>query len=1057
MVPFKGGRSVEPNFTIGANGRISVKDIFKPDVKIDRVFTFMASPCWGTATLEAKGRVQPAAVRLADGREFAVAMVDNRPKVDWAGLIKKKELVGFKPVEFTLPADGFVSLVITDGEGTVVRHLLNSAFYTAGKHTVNWDGTGDPVFRTPGDPVAAGQYQYKVLFHRGLGLKFRGFAGCDGAEPWDSGPTSGWGGDHGVPAAAVASGKTVYLGWSGAEAGKAILACDLEGKILWRNIRGGIAGASILALDGNDLYVLNPGTAVYRLTADKGTYVFWEGTESADLSLEPFVPGAKSVDGLAARGGKLYLSFANNNFIAVADGKSGKLLEKLEIPAPGQLAFAKDGKLLALSEGKAVLALDVESGASQPLVSGLGAATALTVDAEGRIYVGGDENQVKVFDAAGGNLLSIGKKGGRPARGVWQPEGMARIAGLAVDADGKLWVMEGTEGPKRVSVWEAKSGTLLKQLFGPTHYGASGGAVNPLDPDLMVGEGCEWRIDPKTGRGTCTGVIEERLAGFARFATPANGRLYLVTGQSMYKPGDYRIYERVGEGDYRFRSSIVPNAAGTQVWADQNGDGQVQENEVSVTPGGFMASGYIGVSAFVNTDLSIIGSLGGRGVWLKPTGFTSCGAPTYDFTKAQKAPAVGQPSLDNRFVLEWSDNWISCFDAASGKKRWSYPNTFSGVHGSHAAPGPELGLLRGCFGSVGAAHLPAAGAVWAMNGNCGEWYLFTGDGFFLAQLFQGDNTKMQWPEKAVPGASLDNCPPGLGGEDFGGSMTQGKDGKVYVQAGKIGLWNVEVTGLETIQSLPGGTISLDQNDTKQALAFRDKAVQQAAGTKQVTLARMTPAFTGKLDDDFRGAPVLAFKKQDDAAVRCAAAFDASQLYVGWDVTDKTPWTNGATESDQLYLSGDTVDLQLGTDPQAPKDRAEAVAGDLRISIGNFKGKPTAVLYRRVSADKKPKSFQSGVVKDYPMDYVAEIDAKIEVKGKENRGYVVEAAIPLSTLGIKLQDAMTLTGDFGVTHGDAGGQRTRLRSYWSNQATGIVDDAVFELKMEPKNWGKILLP
>jgi len=28
--------------------------------------------------------------------------------------------------------------------------------------------------------------------------------------------------------------------------------------------------------------------------------------------------------------------------------------------------------------------------------------------------------------------------------------------------------------------------------------------------------------------------------------------------------------------------------------------------------------------------------------------------------------------------------------------------------------------------------------------------------------------------------------------------------------------------------------------------------------------------------------------------------------------------------------------------------------------------------------------------------------------------------------------------------------------WNSQHTGIVDDAVFELKMEPRNWGEIEL-
>ncbi len=38
--------------------------------------------------------------------------------------------------------------------------------------------------------------------------------------------------------------------------------------------------------------------------------------------------------------------------------------------------------------------------------------------------------------------------------------------------------------------------------------------------------------------------------------------------------------------------------------------------------------------------------------------------------------------------------------------------------------------------------------------------------------------------------------------------------------------------------------------------------------------------------------------------------------------------------------------------------------------------------------------------------------------------------------------------------DLAGKRTRLRTYWNNQHTRIVDDAVFELMIEPKNWGEV---
>ena len=82
-------------------------------------------------------------------------------------------------------------------------------------------------------------------------------------------------------------------------------------------------------------------------------------------------------------------------------------------------------------------------------------------------------------------------------------------------------------------------------------------------------------------------------------------------------------------------------------------------------------------------------------------------------------------------------------------------------------------------------------------------------------------------------------------------------------------------------------------------------------------------------------------------------------------------------------------------------------------------------------------------------------AKVEVKvDAQAKRYVVEAAIPLATLGLKVADGVVLRGDFGATHGDKTGADTKLRTYWNNQATGLIDDEVFELKMEPSNWGEI---
>jgi hypothetical protein len=108
----------------------------------------------------------------------------------------------------------------------------------------------------------------------------------------------------------------------------------------------------------------------------------------------------------------------------------------------------------------------------------------------------------------------------------------------------------------------------------------------------------------------------------------------------------------------------------------------------------------------------------------------------------------------------------------------------------------------------------------------------------------------------------------------------------------------------------------------------------------------------------------------------------------------------------------------------------------------------------VSTVKKPRAFSSGVVKAYEMQFVDVLAAAtIRVAVNPDKGYTVEAAIPLTALGLTPAVGLTLRGDLGATHGDPAGTRTRLRTYWSSQHTGIVDDAVFELMIEPKHWGE----
>jgi len=723
-----------------------------------------------------------------------------------------------------------------------------------------------------------------------------------------------------------------------------------------------------------------------------------------------------------------------------------------------------------------VAAVDPATDAVRPVLTGLADTRSLTVDAAGRIYVGEGEPsvQIKVFTPDGKQVLAIGRQGGRPRTGPWVKDGMWNIHGLAVDTQGRLWVAEALYFPKRFSVWNNQTGAFVREFFGSTHYGASGGAISPDDPNLMLGESCEWRLDPATGRAECLGTIEDGgsrdwnslFHNFARFCRGSNGKPYLAVTLGT----ETHVWERTGDATYVLRSTFGRNDKDrtTVFWSDENGDQQKQDNETTVVPTLMSFNGYLNWSSGLNTDLTLYaGALDpktnrwDRGACIKLAGFTACGAPKWDTANLRALPALEgpMPSPDNALVLSCDSEkqLFNCYDVASGKLRWSYPNTFHGVHGSHNAPEPQTGLIRGAFGTVGSATLPdPVGDAWVINTNVGEWHMLTRDGFYLTRLFQGDFTKVQWPEKAVPGAVLDNVPCGEGGEDFGGSIAQGKDAKLYLTAGKTANWNVEVVGLETVKALDSGKIRIDENDLKLAQAIRAEQVQMSAGMHRREVRKMTPAFTGDIAKDF-GSEIV-FKKQDDAEVRSAIAWDDTTLYLGWRVADGTPWVNGADSPEYMYARGDTVDFQLGTDLQADENRAEAAKGDLRLSIGNFggpaAGKPTAVLYRKVADQKNRKTFSSGIVKGYVMDSVVVLqDAKIEVK-KGDRWYVIEAAVPLSTLGLKPFAGMKLAGDFGATHGTPAGDDTLLRTYWNNQSTGLVNDEVFELKMEPRNWGQL---
>lgn len=1081
ITPTPGDRinfSVEANFNTGSNFRITMKDIFRPGVTPDRVFTFTTDRCWGFGTFEAQGHATPQALRLADRREFEVAIKGKVPIINWQGLYEDKKREGFARINLDLPEDGFVSLNIRNAQGQVVRQLLTGQFLTRGTHAILWDGLTNMSHLKPGQVVAPGLYTWDAITHSGLGLRLVGWADNGGKTPFDS-PGGNWGGDHGKPSAVTTHGQQVFLGWNGSEAGQAVVCMGLDGQVKWRHKHGGFGGANHMAVSDDVVYV-NDGheNVIYRLDANKGIYSTWQGKETAVLPIEP------GLAGLDAAHGKLYLSQAVG--VRVLDAATGETLNTLDVTEPGDLEVAPDGSLCVISAESDIWRVKA-NGTRDRVISGLTHARGLAIDPDGDIYVGvlEPDHQVKVFAQDGTLRRSIGKRGGRDL-GPWDPNCLYAVHGLRVDQRGQLWVAEQDDRPKRFSCWKSRDGSFVKEYFGPTAYGALGGSISPEDPLVMVGSGCEWRLNSDTGRAQCTGLFHRGDMSNSRFGQGPRRRLYVAVAEGWihgYSP--VSIYERTGPGQYALRTRFeaisdkkndqgraIGHLSGARIWSDTNDDRLEQPGEVrqySIDLGGWLSGWYMSMTQ----SMIFYG-----GVYrIKPTGWTACGAPLYDLAKAKRMPVPdditrrggmgsqrGCGSEDGKLIVyngHYGKNHsdFACYDMVSGKLKWTYPNNYVGVHGGHNAPSPQIGMIRGAYDIVGSGKLPEPiGDIFVIGTDKGEWHMLTGQGYYLGKLFEGDPLKIRWPDSATPGAIMDTCPPGMGSEDFGGSMIITRDGQLHVQAGKTAYVNFRVVGLETVKAIKGGHLKVQETDMALANACREKLLQASVGTRQTTVKRHTPSFTGDLKRDFATSELLAFENNRAARIEAILAVDDSTLYLGWQVSDDTPWVNGADDPAVMYARGDTVDFQIGTDAKADPKRNEAVLGDLRLSIGNFQGQPTAVVYRRVAHEQHSRTFFSGVIRDgHEMQSVSVIKQaviQVQVDARNNR-YVVQAAIPLASLGLNLAPGIKLSGDIGATHGDRAGTDTVLRSYWNNQATGIVADEVFELKMEPRNWGRLV--
>jgi hypothetical protein len=336
----------------------------------------------------------------------------------------------------------------------------------------------------------------------------------------------------------------------------------------------------------------------------------------------------------------------------------------------------------------------------------------------------------------------------------------------------------------------------------------------------------------------------------------------------------------------------------------------------------------------------------------------------------------------------------------------------------------------------------------------GRLYVFTMDGLLAATVFQDCRIGPEsWPNEAKRGAPLGGVT--MGGEWFGGYFFKAdRTGEYYLIAGGTSYNLIRLGGLEKLQPLAGGKVEFTPAQLLAAEKFVQQRAAQAAAKNALTIMTLkAPVVVDGKPGEFPKDSWIEWSA-GQFKLRAALAVDATNLYAAWEVRgDANPMVNGGKDFTHLFVTGDSVDLQLATDPSADPKRTSPAIGDLRLLVSVMENKPVVVLYRwkTPEADKKPVVFECPWRK-HAVDSVTLVpDAKAAIQ-RGGDSYTVELCVPLAALGFKPEAGRDYKADLGAVFSDATGTNRAARVYWSNKATGLVNDVPGEIMAQPNLWG-----
>jgi hypothetical protein len=693
----------------------------------------------------------------------------------------------------------------------------------------------------------------------------------------------------------------------------------------------------------------------------------------------------------------------------------------------------------------------------------------IAVDTDGIVYVTnrGDLQNVSVFSPDGQYRRSIGKKGGRPEVGRFDPDGMLRPGGCAVDSEGRLWVAECIDYPKRFSVWDTASGAPVDQFFGAAHF-ATQVDMDPHHPDEVYCDNVLWKVDLDTGEWKPYSTIWRRRspnmvqppgcgghAGHFQVFTAENGRqfgwgqqnyshmLYMRDGD-VFKP----IAGTLGRGHRRPIEGLFPALKDTPslanedqnvyLWQDENDDQCVQPDEVHPSRSNRPNRPF----CWIDSDLTAWSS---EGIAYEPVRFTDGGRPIYDFSQYKEIPFRGyvtnQPGLfrdrenSDVYIFRSGTNAPTLARYRSdGEMVWGIPPTL----GWHSFLGK--GLITPGVLHAGTRPVGIAGDYTGIMSYFGPCHLFTTDGLYVGMILNDKRVTGKY------GADV------LASETFTGKIVKpdGMDRYFFLggdQDGRV----TEIHGLDTVKRLKGGTYTVTEEMSERAQA----AWQNYTREKNVAKKPSMPRGRDALDQ----GPGITVRGVGNREFTFHVARNQTNLYVKWEVISPTKLVNAIGQPKQLFAGGNCLDLQIATDPGADEDREKPAPGDIRLLVTRQKGQPVAVLYRPEVEDftGKPVTYTSPV-RELQVDRVTRVK-NVDLDYEEtSTGYNAVLRVPLDGIGLTLRPGTLLRMDVGVIFGNEGGNEAVDRAYWANNSAdaNVIDDLPTEARLQPGKWGEIIV-